>query len=157
MRAGSQSPAPAPGPTIARLAAPILALVLLSGCGTTFRPRAPGDGAPVPGSESISRGPQIEDAPMREVCRVTGRSGWIAVAYTVAGDRCPPNRDRENPYNGATLLRHDLQPRGSKLVVCADQAVPRSWQRVADPVEGECVGARVREGWPTRMVIRRVR
>ena len=157
MRLNPESIVPATKQTLVRLATPILTLAALSGCGTTFHPRAPGDGAPVPGSESIARGPQIEDAPMREGCRVTGRSGWIAVAYTVAGERCPPNRDPEDPYNGATLLRYDLQPRGAKLVVCADQPVPRGWQRATDPVEGECVGARVRDGSPTRMVIRRVR
>lgn len=143
-------------PVKLQVLAAILVLTLLPACGATIQPRAGDSDAPQP--ESISRTGQAAEPIIREVCRVSVRSGWIAVAYTRGSNRCPPNREADNPYNGAMIMRHDQQPLGAELVVCADQPVPRNWRRESlSPTDGECVGARVPEGQPTMMVIRRER
>lgn len=148
--------APATQPLMLRAVAAFLFLAVLPSCGATIHPRV-GDGE-VPTPESISRTGQALEPIISEVCRVSVRSGWVAVAYTLGSKRCPPNREADNLYTGAMVMRHDQQPVGAELVVCADQAVPRNWRRESlPPADGECVGARVPEGQPTMMVIRRER
>ena len=85
------------------------------------------------------------------------RAGWIATRYLRGADNCPESTDPENPYTAAVIERYSHRPIGSTMVVCADQALPRQWVRDSNrEVRATCEGARVRDGVPTVMVIRRV-
>ena len=94
-----------------------------------------------------------------EVCRVHSvRSGWIAIRYVESTLNCPKSTDPEDPYTTAIIERYSHKTIGETMVVCADQPVPREWVReYRQDVSGDCAGARVREGSPTVMQIRRVR
>jgi hypothetical protein len=94
-----------------------------------------------------------------QVCRAHGRpSGYLAISYTMAGDLCPQNPNSDDPYNGAAVERFTDRPVGSIMVVCADQGIPGNWVRDhRRQVAAGCAGARVREGQPTTVRIRRVR
>ena len=146
------------------------AMVLsLAACGTTIRPHVTqgGTGRPnggLPGGGLNPRlGPDVgaADEPrpvIDEVCRANGmRSGWIAIRYLQRGENCPASTDPENQYTAAIIERYDLKPIGATMIVCADQPLPRDWARASNQdVQATCEGARVKEGSPTVMVIRRV-
>jgi hypothetical protein len=93
------------------------------------------------------------------VCRARGvPRGWVATAYVSAGEACPRWRDDDGGYNAAVIERHEGRPVGTRMTVCADQGVPRGWMReTMRDTRVQCVGARVAEGRPTTMVIRRER
>src|SRR5262245_30788354 len=141
----------------------VVALVLV-GCGSSIRPR-------------LGRGPEPSDFPqggprptrdldppgdavpvIEKVCRSQApRSGWIVTSYIQGAPNCPISTDSSNAYNGAIIERFGSKPVGSTIVVCADQAIPRLWVReYAQEAGTACPGARVRDGEPTAMVIRRV-
>jgi hypothetical protein len=85
------------------------------------------------------------------------RSGWIATRYLQGAENCPESTDPENPYTAAVIERYSHKPVGATMVVCADQSIPRQWVReYPRDVRATCQGARVRDGAPTVMVIRRV-
>jgi hypothetical protein len=138
-------------------------VLVIAGC-VSITPRVsvpdgPLDGgslAPRPGPVTGTDGRPAID----QVCRAQARpSGYIAISYTIEGDRCPANSDPANPYNGAVIERHSDRPVGSLMTMCADQGVPSGWTRDHGsrnrPVS--CPGARVREDAPTAVVIRRMR
>lgn len=93
-----------------------------------------------------------------QICRTQAMpTGWIAIAYMDEGDKCP-RTDEANRYNAMTIERYAGKPVGSVMYVCADQGVPRHWIRDGSPPgSGECPGARVGEGRPTMLAIRRIR
>ncbi len=93
-----------------------------------------------------------------QVCRAQPmRSGWIATRYLRGAENCPESTDPENPYTAVVIERYSHQPVGATMVVCADQSIPRQWVRDYNrDVRASCEGARVRDGAPTVMVIRRV-
>jgi hypothetical protein len=142
-----------------------LALVMaVAGC-TMAVPRAEGWGTPgSPGDPSGAVGtlppgtaggrPAVDRA-----CRAHGvPRGWVATAYVSAGDACPRWRDDESVYNAAVIERLEGRAVGTRMTVCADQGVPRTWRReTVRDTRAQCVGARVAEGRPTTMVIRRYR
>ena len=150
------------------LGAVTLTLTLVAGCGTTFRPHVRTGGTDQPpgmlpgGRLSPPDGDRVgADEPqpvIAQVCRVQAmRSGWIATRYLQSAENCPESTDPENPYNGAVIERYSHKPVGATMVVCADQLVPRQWVREHNQdVRATCQGARVRDGAPTVMVIRRV-
>ena len=151
------------------LGAATLALTLVAGCGTTIRPhiRSGGTDQPsgiLPGGRlsprpDAERGGADEAHPViDQVCRAQAmRSGWIATRYLQGAENCPESTDPENPYTAAVIVRYSHKPVGATMVVCADQAVPRQWVREYNrDVGATCQGARVRDGAPTVMVIRRV-
>ena len=85
------------------------------------------------------------------------RSDWIATRYAQGAENCPESTDPENPYTAAIIERYIHKPVGATMVVCADQRIPRQWQREYNRDErATCPGARVRDGASTIMVIRRV-
>jgi hypothetical protein len=97
------------------------------------------------------------DGEVLRVCRGAGRRGWVAIDYVTDSLACPANRGRKAAYRTALITRYDRQPVGAELTVCADQPVPRNWDR-ARFVEGDgsCASDPPKEG-PTVMLIRRVR
>lgn len=144
-------------------------VLALTGCGTAIRPHVTTGEPDRPlGSPPRDRlGPRL--APDRDeardknpmvdqVCRVHAvRSGWIATRYTESTLNCPRSTDPEDPYTTAIIERYSHRQIGETMVVCADQPVPREWVReYPRDVSAACPGARVREGSPTVMVIRRV-
>jgi hypothetical protein len=154
--------------SFALLAATSLGMASLPGCGTTVRPhvRAGGSGPPtrLPGTRvnprpDPERGDVDDSQPVvDQICRTQAmRAGWIATRYLRGADDCPESTDPENPYTAAVIERYSHRPIGSTMVVCADQAIPRQWVRDSNrEVHTTCEGARVRDGVPTVMVIRRV-
>ena len=151
------------------LGAATLVLTMLAGCGTVIRPHvSTGDSDRPLGSPPRDRlGPRLapnhEESPdanpmVDQVCRVHAmRSGWIATRYAESTLNCPKSTDPDDPYTTAIIERYSHKPIGASMVVCADQPVPRQWVReYGRDISGDCPGARVREGSPTVMVIRRV-
>ncbi len=155
-------------PSFHTFCATTIALLIASGCGTTIRPRVgaggsdqppgipPGDRlGPLigPGSVADNVQPVVD-----EVCRVSAtRSGWIAIRYLRDEKNCPASTDPENPYTVAVIERYHEKQVGTTMVVCADQSVPHGWVRESNrDVRTTCEGARVRDGSPTVMTIRRV-
>jgi hypothetical protein len=145
-----------------------LALAFASGCGAVSQPRVRGvadtplwertgaRGIPRP---DTARGISDDFRPaVDRVCRSEGmRSGWIATAYVKGGDACLDARNPDKPYTAAVIERYSNRLVGATMVVCADQAVPRQWMREAVRDEGRtCEGARVGEGAPSVMLIRRI-
>ena len=155
-------------PSFHTLCVTAIALLIVTGCGMTIRPRVDAGGsdqppAIPPGNRLGPRtgpGNLADDAKpvVDEVCRVNAtRSGWIAIRYIRDEKNCPAPTDAENPYTVAVIERHYDKPVGTTMVVCADQSIPRDWIRESNPdVRATCQGARVRDGAPTAMVIRRV-
>ena len=148
------------------LGAVTIALTLVAGCGTTVRPhvRTGGTDQPpgmLPGGRLSPRpdgGVADEVQPViDQVCRAQAtRSGWIAIRYLQGAENCPESTDPENRYTAAVIERYSHKPIGATMVVCADQPVPRHWVRESNRDErANCPGARVRDGAPTVMVIRR--
>lgn len=146
------------------LAVPLLAL-LIGACSlpsTEIRsgPDRPG-GDPLPPPEMFptpdrpeGRAPQQD---VREACRAApAPRGWIAIRYVAREGECPglPFYDG---YTGVLLQYYADKPVGTMLVVCADQPPPRGWLRDWAPESESCPGARVDEGEPTAVAIRRVR
>lgn len=144
-------------------------LMLLAGCGTTIRPHVTTGGTDrLGGSPPTERlgprlAPEKETSPgpsslVDQVCRVNAmRSGWIATRYMEDAGNCPESTDPENPHNAAVIERYSHLPIGATMVVCADQPVPRDWVREYNrDLKATCPGARVREGAPTVLLIRRV-
>ena len=145
-------------------------LMLLVGCGTTIRPHvSTGErdrlgGAPPAGRLGPRLTPENEttgstSSPLvDQICRAHAmRSGWLATRYTEDAGACPKSTDPENSLNAAVIERYSHLPVGATMVVCADQPVPRDWQREYNrDVRATCPGARVQEGAPTVLVIRRV-
>ena len=149
--------------------AAFFALVLLAGCGTIIRPQVSTGGddrtagfpqrphlipQPTPDRDGAPDGQAMID----KVCRVQAmRSGWIATRYTEDAGNCPESTDPENPYTAAIIERYSNKQVGSTMIVCADQPVPRQWVREYNrDASISCQGARVRNGEPTAIVIRRV-
>ena len=154
-------------PSIHVLGAVTLVL-MLAGCGSGVRPQITvGEPDRTFGGPPRDRlGPRL--APDRdeerdknpmvdEVCRVNAvRSGWIATRYTESTLNCPKSTDPDDSYNAAIIERYSHKQIGETMVVCADQPVPREWVReYPRDVNASCPGARVREGSPTVMTIRR--
>jgi len=143
-----------------------VALLFAVGCVSLQPHLGTGGSAPQPDHGGIGPTPTPTAMPgpagrpvIDQICRSHPRpSGYIAIAYTVAGERCPRNTDPENEYNGAVIERHAARPVGSIMIVCADQGLPSGWTREHSrkPATG-CTGARVRDGRPTAVTIRRVR
>jgi hypothetical protein len=152
--------------TLFRPGALAIAILLLAGCGVTFHPRVGGDQPPIPTDEGLAgpaparvHGGAESGLMVEQLCRARGTPrGWVVVAYAIGGENCPPSRDAEDPYNVKLIERYADKRLGSTMIVCADQAVPRNWVRSGMP-EGraDCPGARVSDGAPTVMAIRRVR
>ena len=151
------------------LGAVTFALTLVAGCGTTVRPHVSGGGTDQPSGilpggrlsprPDTERGVADEAHPViDQVCRAQAmRAGWIATQYLQGVENCPVSTDPENPYTGAVIERYSHKSVGATMVVCADQSVPRQWVREYNQdVRATCQGARVRDGSPTVMVIRRV-
>lgn len=150
------------------VSATAFALTLVVGCGTTIRPVVRGGSEQPPGLLPGNRmGPRpvpedgvADDAHpvVDQICRSQAmRSGWIAIRYLQGGENCPASTDPENPFTAAVIERYELKPVGATLVVCADQSIPRQWVREHNQdVRNTCEGARVRDGAPTVMVIRKV-
>jgi hypothetical protein len=91
-------------------------------------------------------------AEYRNVCRRGGiTTAWLAVDY-YQEPGCPIAGGEQ--YTGAVVVRHEQRARGTALLACADQRVPRGWAREALPadaaVEGLCRTSRVVE--PTALV-----
>ena len=146
-----------------------LALIAI-GCGTTIHPHvtaggtdrppglAPGGGRlnprPVPEAGVVNEASPV----FAQVCRIeASRPGWIAIRYVQGVDDCPKMTDAEQTYTAAVIERYTHKVVGATMVVCADQPVPREWvQERNQDVRDSCPGARVREGRPTVMVIRRI-
>jgi hypothetical protein len=158
-------------PSVQVFGAVTLVMTLLAGCGTAIRPQVTvGEPDRTLGSPPRDRlGPRL--APDRDeardknpmvdqVCRVHSvRSGWIATRYTESTLNCPKSTDPEDSYNTAIIERYSHKQIGETMVVCADQPVPREWAREYHrdrDVSATCPGARVRDGSPTVMTIRRV-
>ena len=158
-------------PLVQLFGALTLVLTMVAGCGTTGRPQVivgePDRGFGSPPRDRL--GPRLspdrdEDRdknPMvDEVCRVNAvRSGWIATRYTQSTLNCPKSTDPEDTYNTAIIERYSHRQIGETMIVCADQPVPREWVREYNrdrDASATCPGARVREGAPTAMTIRRV-
>ena len=152
----------------ARFVAITISLVLFTAC-TSVRPRVSRGGTDQPTSilpGSLS-GPRPGPEPaidgnakpiIDEICRASGmRAGWLAIRYVQGGANCPANTDPGNPYTASVIERYDQKPVGAEMVVCADQTIPHQWVRTTSQhVQTTCPGARVRDGSPTVMVIRRV-
>ena len=151
------------------LGAASFAVMLMSGCGTTIRPHVSTGGldgqrmfppgqrlGPQRGPESVAE-PDVGTT-VDKICRSRGmRSGWIATRYAEDTGNCPESTDPENPYTVAVIERYSHRPVGSTMAVCADQPVPREWVREHNRDERiSCPGARVRDGAPTAIMIRRV-
>lgn len=125
-----------PSPLASRPVALLLA-GLTAACGTTVRPHAPPDPGPQPplpvvdpdGSPHPTSDPRRSDARTQYVCRSAQLStAWVILDY-VESPECPGMGGER--YNGAVVVRHSAYPRDSELVVCADQRVPRGWDRVS--------------------------
>ena len=95
---------------------------------------------------------------VERVCRSqAGRGGWIITGYVQGARNCPTLSDSSNVYTGAIIERYSSKPVGSTMVVCADQAIPPLWVREHQKEAATaCPGARVKDGQPTAIVIRRV-
>ncbi len=145
-----------------------LAAILLAACATP-EARTPGQpGIPQPGIYPRGRGspgPMPSGPPGRvpegttsieEVCRTQIPGGWAAIRYVPGGGRCTGPVGEDGDYTAAVVRRLDGLPVGVTLSICADQAVPRGWYVEGDG-EGACPGARVGEGKPTTIRIRRGR
>jgi hypothetical protein len=164
--------------TVLSRIAVIVATTLLVGCGVSVQPRVgmgDGDGfgrggslgtpqVPRPGSlpgatPGRPAGGPIESAMIDYVCRAAPMpSGWIAIAYQEGGENCVRSTDPDNPFTVAMIQRYDTAPVATTMTVCADQRVPRNWARERGLAPGSgCAGARVGEGQPTAVVIRRIR
>jgi hypothetical protein len=146
-------------------------VVLLAGYGVSIQPRIsssgpdepsgfPGSGDPGPISGSPGLGAVPEDrTSVEQICRLDRVPfGWVVVAYAEGRESCPQALDEDNPYNVAFIEQYRYRAPGTILTICADQPVPRGWVR--EPPrddDGECAGARVKEGMPTAVQIRRVR
>ena len=155
-------------PSFQTLCATAIALMMVTGCGTTIRPRVGAGGSDQPpGIPAGDRlGPRMgpgnvaDDAQpvVDEICRVSAtRSGWIAIRYIRDEKNCPASTDPGNPYTVAVIERYFDKQVGTTMVVCADQTVPHGWVRESNQnVRTACEGARVRDGLPTVMSIRRV-
>lgn len=151
------------------LGAVTFALIVAAGCGTTIRPHVRSGGTDQPsGVQPGGRlGPRSDPDPgvadeihpvIDQVCRAQAmRSGWIATRHLQGAENWPESTDPENPYTAAVIERYSHKPVGATMVVCADQSIPRQWVReYPRDVRAACHGARVRDGAPTVMVIRRV-
>lgn len=97
----------------------------------------------------------------RRVCRTSGvPRGWIAVAYVDdAGSQCPARTGADSLATSMVLTRYADRPRGTDLDVCADQRLPRGWERVMHEDTEDatrCPGA-APEGKSTTRRIRRMR
>jgi hypothetical protein len=146
-------------------------LFLVAACGTIVHPRIGGtdpgrsggiapDGRPGPTGLSAPGRTGRDNLPLiQQVCRAQPvPRGWIAIAYTAAGEACPPRTIPGDPYNAAVIEYHQNRVVGTELLVCADQPVPSGWIRLAGrESDRECPGARVSEGHPTVHLIRRIR
>ena len=155
--------------SVSVLGATALALTLVGGCGITVRPHLgtrdidqpagvlPGGRASPRPAPNVGQLDETQPA-VDQVCRVQPmRAGWIATSYLQGGDTCPESTDPENPYTVAVIERYSDKRVETTLMVCADQSIPRQWLRESNrDVSATCSGARVREGEPTVMVIRRV-
>lgn len=111
-------------------------------------PRSPGR-SPGTGSTQICRNQTIP-------------RDWIAVDY-VASPSCPPaSGGTELGPNSMLLTRYALLPPESILTVCADQRIPKNWEREAsdpaDAASGQCPRLPGDTGnGPTIVRIRRLR
>ncbi len=144
------------------------ALILVAGCGTTIRPHVSTGGDDRPGMLDPGQRLGPRQTPDRDVapdgrltidkvCRVHAmRAGWIAIRYAEDDGNCPESTDPENHYTAAVIERYNLKPVGATMIVCADQPVPRDWVREYRETSGSCPGARVRDGAPSAITIRRV-
>lgn len=144
-------------------------LTLLTACGTTIRPHVSvgGDGRPpgaFPGGRLDPRpdedraNAEYDGRTIDQVCRTqAARPGWLATRYLEGAENCPRSTDAENRYNVAVIERYSHLQVGTTLVVCADQPIPRDWVRERNQeVRSSCEGARVKDGEPTVMMIRRI-
>jgi hypothetical protein len=133
-------------------------ILVIAGCGTAVYPRISADAPPLPGA----RPPVLQPRPtsdggemgmlVRRACRTRSvPAGWVVTAYE-ASDECPPRAEDET-HTVAVLER--LPAAGAMFTMCADQPVPRGWTRSSMLATRECAGARVREGTPTSVTIRR--
>jgi hypothetical protein len=143
----------------------LLLCLLVAGC-NYVRPRLgssnprdrslPGRGVAI---DTVPRPPRPDlgddqTAKRRRQCRNSGvPSGWVITSYEVARD-CPGYTAGQ--YNAAILELLSPYRYNDFLTVCADQRVPGGWEYDA-PAPGGCPGARVGEGEPTGMQIRKVR
>lgn len=145
-----------------RMPLALLTVLTVSACGgITASPRVgPGNPGPVPDPGGVTRPEPIDAASgfsdLRRACRASvAPRGWIAVEY-LQGERCPEWKSYDG-YTGVLLQRFDNRPRGTVLIVCADEPTPSGWVREDAPPESRCPGARVREGEPTAHALRRFR
>ncbi len=95
----------------------------------------------------------------RRACRTSGvPRGWIAVAYVDgAGSQCPARTGVDSLATSMVLTRHSGLPRGAELDVCADQRLPRGWERVLheDTEDATACPGAAPEGQATTRRIRR--
>lgn len=95
----------------------------------------------------------------RRACRTSGvPRGWIAVAYVDgAGSQCPARTGVDSLATSMVLTRHSGLPRGAELDVCADQRLPRGWERVLheDTEDATACPGAAPEGQSTTRRIRR--
>lgn len=149
-----------------RITLPALtALIALCAC-SSFSPRlvVPGTGGGELGPPDPSVGttpdvPGIErtNARVRTACRMGARQeGWVAIEYVPEMRGCP-HAPGDGGYNGAVIEYIGDRPIGSIVVICADQPPPRDWVREFADLEAACPGARVDEGDPGALRIRRIR
>lgn len=144
-----------------RLVLPVLVVLTLavSGCAQALM----NSGTPDMGPVIPDIGEKMGDRPTlgspggmttREVCRTGAQpAGWIAVQY-VERTGCAPSPG--GGPDGAILVYIANRELGATVVICADQRTPRGWSRQAAPDGAACEGARVREGRPTAVEIRRI-
>ncbi|HKJ93952.1 MAG TPA: hypothetical protein VJ957_12355 [Longimicrobiales bacterium] len=128
-----------------------------------FRVRAPErssrpGGDETPGLDPDWRNEAYTNRPeTRRACRADARPrGWIAVSYLRLGDECQKVAEGD-PYNGVLLQKYFDWPTGGVLDICADEVVPRGWFELMEPAARACKGARVKEGEPTAIRIRKAR
>lgn len=141
-------------------------LLVVASC-VSVQPRASTGGGPagIPGDDGMTPYPRPASGDVMrdtnpayaQVCRGRVPGGWIPVAYLHGGDECPPPRDADDPYTAATIVRYADRTVGTVLEVCADRGVPGGWVREGGTAESTCPGARVGDGQPSSMRIRRVR